>query len=28
LEGVGRALAGKVPRRIIVVPERIVNIVT
>jgi len=28
LEGVARALAGKTPRRIVVVPERIVNIVT
>ncbi|HEY2446274.1 MAG TPA: leucine--tRNA ligase [Rhizomicrobium sp.] len=28
LDGVARALAGKSPRRIIVVPERIVNIVT
>jgi leucyl-tRNA synthetase len=28
LEGVTRALAGKTPRRIVVVPERIVNIVT
>jgi leucyl-tRNA synthetase len=28
LEGVSRALAGKAPRRIVVVPERIVNIVT
>ena len=28
LDGVARALAGKTPRRVIVVPERIVNIVT
>jgi leucyl-tRNA synthetase len=28
LDGVNRALAGKTPRRIVVVPERIVNIVT
>jgi leucyl-tRNA synthetase len=28
VEGVARALAGKVPRKVIVVPQRIVNVVT